>query len=339
MDKYTVLHAVSRGTFFERLCHLYMKTGDYIDIENLEKRQPCYVKIFLSDARNQYPQLLKSQLWTEYLCNIPHTIVEQPPLNNSKISLLMKTSDTAERGVFTSLRLTEEEAAGKDAYAQTVLLFDKYIALVKEKGMTLTANCIRTWLYISDIDTNYQAVVNARNDVFEREGMAATGHSITSTGIEGNTWVPGALVAMDFLSVPDVKDDDKFYLEAPDKLGRAADYGVAFERGIRLKEACGCRYFLSGTASIDPEGNVVYPDDVKKQTGRLLENIGALLSSGGATMNDIRYFVIYLRDLSDFAEVDKFMGIVFPYTPRIILEAKVCRPGWLIEMECVAEKG
>ena len=48
------------------------------------------------------------------------------------------------------------------------------------------------------------------------------------------------------------------------------------------------------------------------------------------------YFVIYLRDISDYAKVDAYMQARFPEVPRIILEARVCRPGWLIEMECEA---
>ena len=55
-------------------------------------------------------------------------------------------------------------------------------------------------------------------------------------------------------------------------------------------------------------------------------------------MNDIQYFIIYLRDISDYHTVDRLMQQFFPQKPRIIVEAKVCRPGWLIEMECIAEK-
>ena len=57
-----------------------------------------------------------------------------------------------------------------------------------------------------------------------------------------------------------------------------------------------------------------------------------------ATMNDIQYFIIYLRDISDYHTVDRMMQQFYPQIPRIIVEAKVCRPGWLIEMECIAEK-
>lgn len=78
--------------------------------------------------------------------------------------------------------------------------------------------------------------------------------------------------------------------------------------------------------------------NVMRQAARLLENIGALLKDGGAQMNDVRYFIIYLRDLSDYAPVHDFMLRAFPNTPHVIVQAKVCRPEWLIEMECIATK-
>jgi enamine deaminase RidA (YjgF/YER057c/UK114 family) len=78
--------------------------------------------------------------------------------------------------------------------------------------------------------------------------------------------------------------------------------------------------------------------NVTKQTERLLENIGALLADGGATMKDVKYYIIYLRDLADAVVVDKYMEKVYPDVPRIITHAKVCRPAWLVEMECIAER-
>ena len=75
-----------------------------------------------------------------------------------------------------------------------------------------------------------------------------------------------------------------------------------------------------------------------RQAGRLLENIGALLKDGGAQMNDVRYFIIYLRDISDYPQIHDFMTKAFPQTPHVIVQAKVCRPEWLIEMECIATK-
>lgn len=97
---------------------------------------------------------------------------------------------------------------------------------------------------------------------------------------------------------PHIKEEDKKYLQALEHLNPAHEYGVAFERGTRLtlpthtlhpegSQQFKQQYFISGTASIDKHGDVVYEGDIVRQTGRLLENIGALLKDGDATMNDI----------------------------------------------------
>ncbi len=78
--------------------------------------------------------------------------------------------------------------------------------------------------------------------------------------------------------------------------------------------------------------------NVMKQMERLLENIKALLADGGAEMKDIGYFIIYLRDISDCDVVNEYMRRMFPTIPFIITLAKVCRPEWLIEMECIATR-
>ena len=55
-------------------------------------------------------------------------------------------------------------------------------------------------------------------------------------------------------------------------------------------------------------------------------------------MNDIKYFIVYLRDLSDYPFVQNLLSKVYPDIPHIIVYGKICRPEWLIEMECIAEK-
>lgn len=94
MNKTAVLQAVDKGAFWERLCHLYMKTGDYMDMEMLEGRSLRHATVFLSDVRRQYDQLKTSQLWTEYLSLADCRIVEQTPLAGSKIAVMLITSDS-----------------------------------------------------------------------------------------------------------------------------------------------------------------------------------------------------------------------------------------------------
>ena len=349
MDKYIILSPEAKGSFNDRLNFLYLKLGNILDTEKLENRTLQYCKVFLSDSQNQIKEFEESLLYQEFLKGTNLTIVEQTPLNGSKASLLIKTTDDTTPILFHSLRLTEEEAKGKNSYEQTRLLFNKYLKTIEGTDMTMERNLVRTWIYVTDIDVNYQGVVEARNDIFDKEGLTADTHYIASTGIGGATPVRHAAVAIDFLTVPNIKEEDKKYLQALEHLNPTHEYGVAFERGTRLtlpthtlhpegSQQFKQQYFISGTASINKHGDVVYEGDIVRQTGRLLENIGALLKDGDATMNDIRYFIIYLRDITDYHTVEILMNQFYPQIPHIIVEAKVCRPGWLIEMECIAEK-
>lgn len=259
------------------------------------------------------------------------SIVEQPPLDGSRIAALVRTSSEKEAYLFHSLRLTEEEAAGKDSYAQSRILFDRYLDIIKPLDLELRTHCVRTWIYVRDIDSNYAGLVKARNDVFDLEGLTHDTHYIASTGIGGATEGRNPVVAIDFLTRPDIIESDKTYLKALTHLSPTHDYGVAFERGVRLSDG---QIFISGTASIDNRGQVLNQGDVIAQADRLLENISQLLLEGNSSLDKVPYFIVYLRDISDYQLIDAYMQEYFPSVPRIILEARVCRPSWLIEMEC-----
>jgi len=66
------------------------------------------------------------------------------------------------------------------------------------------------------------------------------------------------------------------------------------------------------------------------------ENVEALLTEAGSGFDDIAQIIVYLRDISDYAIVSDLFSQRFPETPYVITHAPVCRPTWLIEMECVA---
>ena len=306
--------------------------GEYFRAESLEGRKPVFLRFFVSDAQNQAAALQAAlDGWTAASgCSPAVSVVEQPPLDGSRITVLAQTAAEEPAVLFHSLRLTEEEAAGRDSYAQSRLLFDKYLDIIRPLGLELKTHCVRTWIFVRDIDANYAGLVKARNDVFAEEGLSFDTHYIASTGIGGATEGRSAVVAIDFLTRPGLREEDKTYLKALSHLSPTHDYGVAFERGVRLSDG---RIFISGTASIDARGHVLHDGDVLAQTDRLLENTSELPREGGSTLAAVPYFIIYLRDISDYAVVDAYMQERFPGVPRVLLEARVCRPAWRIEME------
>ena len=338
MDQYKIISDNGRGLYEERLVELYDSVKSYLEAEQRENRRLSYTKVFLSDISNQEEQLRQSPLMTELIGRSACTIIQQSPIGGAKVGLLLKTSDEPDGFTLHSLRLTDDEVMNFGSYMQTVMLFDKYIALLEAEGLNLKEHCVRTWLYVRDIDTNYDGVVKARNDIFRQHGLTVDTHFIASTGIGGRAMGKNVCVAIDFLTARDIRPEDKLYLKALDHLNPTHEYGVAFERGVRVALPTKYEYFISGTASINHRGEVINVGNVTKQTERLLENIGALLADGGATMADVKYFIVYLRDLADVQAVDDYMAKAYPDVPRIITHANVCRPAWLVEMECIAER-
>lgn len=338
MDKYTIIAPKGRERFVNRLGELYLTLATYLEEEQAAGRHLQLTKVFLSDAQNQYAELVASTLYKAILCKSACSIIEQPPLDGSKITILVKTSDGSDNFILDSIRLSEEETRGANSYIQAMLIFNKYLERMKQKGLTLKEHCVRTWIYVADIDVNYEGMVRARNDIFRNQGLTPETHFIASTGIGGFSQTRSASVAIDFLTYPEVKEADKKYLHALDNLNPTHEYGVSFERGTRLDVDGKQTIFISGTASIDKYGKAMYVGDIQRQTARLLENIGALLHDGGSTMRDVRYFLVYLRDPSDRELVEDFLNKAYPNTPHVLLQGKVCRPEWLVEMECVAVK-
>ena len=71
---------------------------------------------------------------------------------------------------------------------------------------------------------------------------------------------------------------------------------------------------------------------------RMWENVEALLKEAECTFDDLGHMIVYLRDIADYAVVKSMYDKRFPDTPKVFVHAPVCRPGWLIEMECMGVK-
>lgn len=337
MNQYQIFKT-QQGCLEQQTADIKQQLDSWLHDNRLTADDLRYCKVFLSDILNQYDTLKASPLYRDCLAKRPCTIIEQAPADGSKIALLAEAGHNDDGFRFQSLRLSDDEAQGVSSYLQTLTLFERYIQSLKGTDMNIRDSLIRTWIYVADIDVNYDGVVQARNDVFRRYGLTADTHYVASTGIGGYSETRHATVAIDFLSLPGVEPNQLKYLQALDHLNPTHEYGVAFERGTRLTLPNRKIYYISGTASIDKQGQVLYLGDVKRQTARLLENIRALLADGGAQMSGIRYFVVYLRDFADRETVGRYLDSHHPGIPYVLLHAKVCRPQWLVEMECIAEK-
>ena len=299
-------------------------------------------RYFVSDAVNQADFLNKNSE------NVAVSIIQQPPLNGTKVSVWAyfvsdskvytdeQGTTVLERPHFKHLYNTQLQKALNDEYAETEYIFDSYIASLNAHECTLKDNCVRTWIYVQGVDIHYADMVKSRIDCFNRENLTEATHYIASTGIEGKYIDPRSLVLMDAYAVNGIDQEQIKYLYASTHLNPTHEYGVTFERGTTVDYGDRRHIFISGTASIDNKGDIVHVADISQQTERTLENIEVLLAETDAEMNDIAYMIVYLRDTADYETVFSHLQKHHADIPKVIVWAPVCRPGWLIEIECIA---
>jgi len=346
VDEYHVmLHVTNPLLNFQQQLDAVLDAYSHLREQELKGAVAVMKRYFLSDAANQADEVIMADT-----SDCAKSIVEQAPLDGTKIGLwvyLMTNVSTRQlpselcevsHGAYRHLWNGSAHNMAANSEYQTRLLFNEYIMQLAQEGCTLADNCMRTWLFVNDVDLNYGGVVRARNQVFFTQGLTQHTHFIASTGIGGRSQDPNVLVQMDNYAIAGIQPGQVRHLYAPTHLNRTSDYGVSFERGTRIDYADRRHVLISGTASINNKGMIMHEKDVVKQTHRMWENVEALLNEAECSYDDVAEMVVYLRDMADYQTVSALYRNRFAEKPFIIVHAPVCRPGWLVEMECMAIK-
>jgi enamine deaminase RidA (YjgF/YER057c/UK114 family) len=216
----------------------------------------------------------------------------------------------------------EEEAAAMYAQAERALALE---------GLSFQ-HVIRTWIYLQDIDRDYAALNRARREFYASRRIAPPP---ASTGIGG---VPdGGRCGLDLVAVAWDTGRPLNIMHAS-TMNEAPTYGADFSRGARVELDGRTLLYVSGTASIDPQGRVAHVGDIAGQTRCMLDNVTDLLARQGTGPQAIVQAVTYLKEprfLEPFTEAlaDKGYPAAIPHT---LCVADVCRHSWLCEMEALA---
>ncbi|HBQ96956.1 MULTISPECIES: RidA family protein [unclassified Roseofilum] len=104
--------------------------------------------------------------------------------------------------------------------------------------------------------------------------------------------------------------------------------------------ASGQMLFVSGQIAIDPSTNqLVYTDDVAKQTEQVMNNLKAVLAEAGASFANAVKMTIFLKDMNDFATVNQvYSGYFDPENApaRACVEVSRLPKDVLVEIDCIA---
>lgn len=345
-ELYWALHAPHATSAGEALGSLRAQLGAALREHGLDEGDVVLLRFFCSDVYNQAP--LIAALWppTE-VCQ--HIYIGQRPLDSAYISVQAYALRGAQKspagpdtlavrhGDYRALWLLAYPAVPGGAEAQTDDILTRLSAQLGRQGMTLAGNTLRTWYYLRDIDNTYAGMIRSRVRHYEGAGLTPGTHFIASTGIEGRSPDPHALVALQAHAVAGLAPGQVRYLRALEHLAPTSLYGVNFERATLVTYGDRQHCHISGTASIDAEGNVLHKGDVTRQLERTLENMAALLAEGGMRMGDLASATVYLRDGADAPRITGPLARALPTDCAVnINEGAVCRPDWLVEIETEA---
>jgi 2-iminobutanoate/2-iminopropanoate deaminase len=96
--------------------------------------------------------------------------------------------------------------------------------------------------------------------------------------------------------------------------------------------------FISGQVAIDPRSGNFVAGDIKAETGRVLENIGALLKAGGLDYSAVVRTTVFLADMNDFGAMNDVYGGFFdePYPARATVQVARLPRDARVEIDVIA---
>ncbi len=264
-------------------------------------------------------------------------------LENARVRALSPANEhvtvkLVEIGPARHLYISNISGEGRDHVAlgpfrqQSDRMFDTACEILEEQGASF-AEVLRTWIYLDDIDRDYGELNASRNDFFRRRGI---GRLPASTGIGGKLHPRGTFCTLDVYALLNPAIAKVEVMHTP-TLNEAAEYGSSFSRGMKMvlpEQTC---LFISGTASVDECGGTAHSGDLRGQLERMLWNIEELLKAQGAGFPDLVHAVTFLKSCEHsplFRKLCDDRGIVD--VPHTIVQADVCRPELLCEMEAIA---
>jgi enamine deaminase RidA (YjgF/YER057c/UK114 family) len=259
----------------------------------------------------------------------------QPPellrLGNTPCGRIFRHSDG---GYVTLSNISVPQQIGPSEQAR--LVFEKAESALKQVNADMLL-VPRTWIWLDNILSWYDDFNLVRNKFFTERGLIENGEFSkmpASTGI-GISSEDGSMCAMDLVAVLEPRIPIE-YLNTAGNQSSALNYGSAFSRASKTATPAGTTVFVSGTASIDSNGETIHVNDARAQIETTIENIRAILGQMNYSDDQVMQAAAYCKT----AEVENLFNerrsdLHWPVMTAI---ADVCRPELLFEMELTAAR-
>mgnify|MGYP002256336548 FL=1 len=179
-EYHVMIHATDPKQTYREQMNVVLDAYAALLKKELSGAVAVFKRYFLSDAANQAELLLAA---TAESSDCALSVVEQPPLDGTKIALwayLQTDVQTrvlpnglyeVKHGAYRQLWMGGSFNRAANSEYQMRLLLNDYAMQLMEEGCTLADNCLRTWIFVQNVDCNYAGVVKARNEMFVTQNL------------------------------------------------------------------------------------------------------------------------------------------------------------------------
>jgi reactive intermediate/imine deaminase len=226
-----------------------------------------------------------------------------------------------------------------DIRAQTTQTFANMAITLQAAGGSL-ADLVQTqvtltdWHAYQEYNEAYDRHVQApfpTNSTFQgglgREGLLIEIESIAALA------TPRLTIDSAFIQVGQASQEQQPDVIYSDKLPPQ----VAHPHGVRI----GDLMFVGGHTSIDAQGRLVGPGDIRAQTRHVLTTLETILALAGLGLDDVVKTTVMLTDWRHYSAYNEVYSAFFtaPYPVRSTVSGSLGIPGALIEIEAIAMAG
>lgn len=96
--------------------------------------------------------------------------------------------------------------------------------------------------------------------------------------------------------------------------------------------------YVSGQIALDPDTSDLVKGDIKIETKRVMDNIGAILEKSGGSFSNVVKCSIFVKDLNNFNAINETYGSYFAGNPpaRETVEVSRLPKDVNVEISCIA---
>jgi enamine deaminase RidA (YjgF/YER057c/UK114 family) len=220
-----------------------------------------------------------------------------------------------------------------DQFRETLAHLETALA---QAGFSL-GDVVRTWFYLDELLSWYGPFNQARTQAYWRLKFRS-GSLPASTGISARNPAGAALVAGAWAVQPLDSSAPVAEVRSPLQCP-ALSYGSSFSRAVEISSPHGRRLLISGTASVAPGGQTLWPGDLRRQIHHTMEVVQVLLASRGYEFPDITRATAYFKNRADMPEFPAWCAVRdLRSLPVVITHCGICRDDLLFELEADAWK-